>query len=97
MDGSAVAATATNDAGYVAMEDTTPDVVIAAIVGGGNSVDDKIDCVVLFNKELSATEVADLYNSGNGTENLVSIGVNQIGFGGYGLTNSKSMNLGRRR
>jgi len=61
-------------AGYIAMENLSSKVAIGASYASG-VLDDfyngNIDNVMIFNKELSASEVEGLYASGSGTEDLV--------------------------
>lgn len=67
VDGALVDSTATNDASYDAMESLAADVLIGGHrVGGvtGGYWVDKMDDVALFGKELSAVEMAALYNIG---------------------------------
>lgn len=66
IDGVAITAVTAVDGGtYVAMENTITPVQIGAITGTGGTLDqfinDKIDSVALFNKELTAAEVAQIF------------------------------------
>lgn len=73
VDGEAVSVTATTQAGYVAMENLTAKVVIGANYVSGVLADffaDKIDNVILFDIELTASNVSNLWNNGDGTESL---------------------------
>ena len=74
IDNVAVAQSAVDSGTYVAMENTATKVIIGGsyTVGGvvGFFWDDKIDNVALFNAELTAVQVALLWNDGNGTESL---------------------------
>ena len=66
---------------YVAMEDLTTKVVIGAEYESSSLADyykDKIDNVILFNIELTAANVATLWNSGSGIENTVANEVSAI-------------------
>ncbi|KKM04325.1 hypothetical protein LCGC14_1765380 [marine sediment metagenome] len=67
-----VAQTATNNANYVAMENLGGLVYIGAIedTGGtaGQNFADKLDNIMLFDVELSSTNVDTLWNGGSGTE-----------------------------
>jgi hypothetical protein len=81
VDGAAVASTATNNASYVAMEAGATNAVIGGYYVGAvltATWQDKIDNVALFNKELTASEVATLWNAGDGTESVVGVTVNSI-------------------
>jgi len=73
VNGSAVANTIDDNGAYTAMHNGTGEVYIGytqAIPGSEalKYADGKIDNVILFNKELSADEVTNLYNSGSGYE-----------------------------
>ncbi|KKN49889.1 hypothetical protein LCGC14_0638150 [marine sediment metagenome] len=57
---------------YTAMSGGTHDVAIGSLEDGTTNYADKIDNVMIFNKELSAVEAGALYSSGNGTEALTS-------------------------
>ncbi len=74
IDSTEVTVTRTNNANYVAMEAGATAVLIGAstVPGGtiGNIFKDKLDNVILFDKELSQADVNVLYNSGNGIEAL---------------------------
>lgn len=77
VDGALAEATASNDATYVAMEDLSAKVVIGALYISGSldhnyTFADKIDNVILFDIELTAANVLNLYNNGNGTESLAA-------------------------
>ena len=78
--------------GYVAMENTAAKVHIGAHVGSGGSptqyYNSLIDNVILFNDELSVSQVNKLYNDGNGTESLAG-SVTTV----YAIT-EESVNLG---
>ena len=80
VDGSVVASAVTNDAGYVKMVNQTTKVVIGARSPGTLTHwwKDKIDNVILFDKELAASEISNLYNSGVGTEGLGGVVINSI-------------------
>ena len=72
-DGSLVDSTAVNNASYVQMRNTVTKVVIGARYDSGVLgfyFQDKIDNVILFDIELSAADVLNLHNEGNGTEGL---------------------------
>lgn len=75
VDGSAVDSTGSEEASYVAMENTASAVIIGALEGtDGNMglfLKEKGDDVRILNKVLSTTEVTFLYNLGNGTESLL--------------------------
>jgi len=59
--------TKTNDASYVAMEDKGSPSYIGADEGGSYKWQDKIDNVAVFNKELTAVEVASLTGAASTT------------------------------
>ncbi len=63
------------DNSYAAMHLTTAKIVIGSDEAGGLLFADKIDNVMIFDVELSQPEIIALYNSGTGTEYLVSGGV----------------------
>lgn len=76
VDGEVANSTATNNASYVAMENLTAGVAIGASYSSGNLTDyfqDKIDNVILFSAELSVSDVSNLYNDGEGTEDLSGV------------------------
>ncbi len=58
---------------YAGMEAGALDVVIGAESDGGSTWPDKIDNVMIFNKELSGNEVSYLYNGGDRTEDIESV------------------------
>jgi hypothetical protein len=74
VDGDEVSTYGSTDAGYIAMENTATKVIIGGYYTTAGIPlffwRDKLDNVILFNKELSPAEISSLYNSGNGTENL---------------------------
>lgn len=74
VDGVAVASTVTNDADYVAMQNTNSDVLLGASLDSGGSAEsfwqDKLDNVMVFGDVLTTEDIDYLYNSGNGTEVL---------------------------
>lgn len=73
VDGSAADSTATNNANYVIMANTATKVVIGAyyeLAALAGFFADKIDNVTLYSITLSAAEVATLYNSGSGVEEI---------------------------
>lgn len=73
VDGNLVASTATNDASYAAMENKAADVIIGANIKTGAGeffFQDKIDNIAVLSKELSASDVSTLWNSGNGIEDF---------------------------
>ena len=82
VDGFAVSADKFSSGTYVAMENLTTKVAIGANYGTdgnlGNFFDDKIDNVILYSTELTATDVENLWNSGNGTESTNAVKVNVI-------------------
>lgn len=73
VDGEEVASTPYGGS-YTAMENTSTKVVIGGQYGTGGTLStffqDKIDNIILFDKELTESEVSALYNSGDGTEVL---------------------------
>ncbi|KKL16109.1 hypothetical protein LCGC14_2498880 [marine sediment metagenome] len=81
VDGAAVAGTAGSSGGtYVAMEDTAEKVVIGAADSASPTqfFEDKIDNVMLFNAVLTPANISALYNSGAGTETMVSAEISAI-------------------
>ena len=58
-------ASSITDATYVAMENTATEVILGALIGTAGSpdriIDDKVDSVAIFNKELTSTEVAAIF------------------------------------
>lgn len=82
VDGFAVATDKFSGGTYDSMEATATKVVIGANYGTdgnlGNFFDDKIDNVILYSTELTATDVENLWNSGNGTESTNAVKVNVI-------------------
>lgn len=73
IDNIAVGITATTSGGYVAMDNTATKVLIGAkYIRGeqGNYFADKIDNVILFNIELTQSQISTMWNSGNGTEDM---------------------------
>lgn len=74
VDNVAVAVTRTENAAYVAMENTATKVAIGAYYDSGlaNFFADKIDNVILFDVEISQATVSALYNGGDGREVLTS-------------------------
>ncbi len=63
VDGAAAASTATNNAGYVAMENKAADVIIGAMGDFSQKYNERIDNVAIFSDVLISTEVAGLYTS----------------------------------
>jgi len=78
VNGSDVSSTVSGTGTYVAMEDTDDDVVIGDFSGGGYPFENKIDNVIIFDKELSAAEVTTLWNTGQGTEGLGTLSGNTM-------------------
>lgn len=81
VDGYVVASTATNHASYTAMENTATKVAIGGrFTGGtiGEEYPDKIDNVALFDKVLTSDEILNLWNSGDGTENLTGVVISSV-------------------
>lgn len=70
VDGDLVASDDNDSGTYEAMENLVQDVSIGAYGGGDSGFLDKIDNVMIFNAELTATEISGLYNDGAGTENI---------------------------
>lgn len=78
VNGSLASSTGFMSGTYTAMENGVTKVVIGAFTGSGGSLinffSDKIDNVVLFDKELTQADVSGMYNDGNGTEDLTGTG-----------------------
>ena len=70
VDGVLETSVASTNGTYTAMEAGALNVVIGAESDGGNKFQDKIDNVIIFDIELTAGQVATLWNSGAGTEDL---------------------------
>lgn len=89
VDGSIVASTAINQATYDAMENTDTIVRIGAMENASGNLDAffayKIDNVILFSVELTQSNITNLWNSGNGTEELASTFPNAISDSAIGL------------
>jgi hypothetical protein len=87
-----------SQAGYVAMENTSVNVLIGAYhIAGVESqmFADKIDNVILFSTVLSSADVASLYNLGNGNEEfgateISSVSDDSISFGWHYLASTYS-------
>jgi hypothetical protein len=74
VDSSIPASTTTNNASYVKMRAGSANVAIGGNYSASTLITtfgDKIDNVMLFDIELSQSNISSLYNSGNGTESLV--------------------------
>ena len=82
VDGVVRASTARNNANYVAMENLTAKVTIGAHYNSSDVLfayfADKVDNVVLYDIELTASNVSNLWNDGNGLETTVAVEVNAI-------------------
>ncbi len=81
IDGSSVSATSINNASYDAMENLTAKVAIGAYYLSGSLslyYQDKIDNVVVFDIEITASDVSALYNSGAGSESMISYEISSI-------------------
>ncbi len=80
VDGTSKASTGSSINDYVAMENLGTDVVIGAVNAIGAGLDhywqDKIDNVIIFNKELTAGDRSMLWDEGNGTEVLAAAVIN---------------------
>jgi hypothetical protein len=65
INGSAVASTATNDASYTAIQDTTASVYLGALLGAGGTLDrivkEELDSVAIFNRVLTSSEMNSIY------------------------------------
>ena len=71
VNGASISCTPTNNASYVAMENTSADVYIGKQQGGtAYYFDGKISEVLLYNKALSATEVSQTFNNGQPRDEL---------------------------
>ena len=66
VDATAVAQTGSTEAGYVAMENGTADIIIGASEVSSNIYPDKIDNLRVFASEVASADVTKLYNSGDG-------------------------------
>lgn len=64
VDGAAVAVVTDTQNTYNGMLNTSLDVVIGSTVAGTSDFEQKMTNAAIFNKELSATEVSELYNNG---------------------------------
>lgn len=75
VDNVVVATTNNTDASYISMDNTTSIVRIGAMLYlDGNHYDffgEKLDNIALFNTEITSTQIAALWNGGNGTEDFV--------------------------
>ena len=80
IDGAVATSTASNDALYVSMVDTTEKVLIGASESTAviRFFQDRIDNVIIFSDVLTQANITALYNSGSGTESLAAAGVNAI-------------------
>ena len=72
VDDVAVAMTDTASGSYVAMEAGSLDVTIGSVSDGSQKFEDKLNNVMIFNKELSAAEASSLSSFGVRTESLKS-------------------------
>ena len=73
VDNESVSSTSGDIGTYVAMENLTAKAVIGAGYSGGAPAyywRDKLDNVILFNNELTTSQIAQLWNDGSGTESL---------------------------
>lgn len=75
VDGESASVTRISQGTYVAMENTATDVLIGAVYISGTEsdcFDSVLDNIILFDIELTAANVSNLYNSGYGTESLAT-------------------------
>ena len=86
LDGDLIDIVETPDGAYTAMENTAQGVSIGGSGVGANLWQNKIDNVMLFDVELSPSEIAALYNSGSGTEDLTGVGASSFAVTDSALT-----------
>jgi len=68
IDGTSDTLTVTNDSSYVIMRNTAADVIIGAETSASTFFDGKLDEISVWDKELTAANVTELYNDGCPTE-----------------------------